>query len=718
LKFTGTGSLPANSQGIIEIVQLGNVSTFPTTANAVQRYHRRTAFGANIKMSTPAPTTDAGTAPYLVPQANGVSINNTNYSITVDDIYGISIVNTSIPTALLYRHNTNTATTPAMTLGFASITAPSTLPNLDNYVGSLNFIAPVSLAYNTTYYLALMTGSGFFTDVWGYQDPGLYRPAGIGYNGAGTASGPGTGLRRSRGVIVTEPVPATPVSLTIAYTNANAIVVVDGISGSPGSYTVSTLDDAVFTVTALPGFTLVLPLTYTVSGGAAQNVVATANPNEFSIPSTALTGPVILTITATPNVTLPKVISVARVGAANVNGGGILGDTEYDLVLTLDEPLGAAPVAGDFTLSNATIVTGSIDYDDDVTITLTLLPGSTVGELSAATFGVTGVSSADFTWDAESSNQLYSIRRAFTATPTLTITGGTSSASLDGVMQIGFGEAVTGDLSASLNGGTPIDGTPLAQGFSFPYSDLTAEEEYEVIFTGTVTDAWGNDWAPVPQSFTTGDGGVGPGFEFFASASSTTSIRLHWDADGNDGVVVIITQSATPPAVTLPAVPSTSWAGHGPPPARFDDAIVTITSPITWGGLARNTTYYVHAWTFVGGIINTAEYTVVSVTTPNRKDGYTESTSGTFMVSDITPMPVIEGEEAGFNIISNQGGALNVTLIDLSGAAIADIITNTELKENTEIRVPFTVRGLSAGMYSIMISVGDDRVIRTFILNK
>jgi hypothetical protein len=256
------------------------------------------------------------------------------------------------------------------------------------------------------------------------------------------------------------------------------------------------------------------------------------------------------------------------------------------------------------------------------------------------------------------------------------------------------------------------------------YSGLDLEESYAVtIQYRSITDAWGNSWtASVDWTFVTGDGS-GPIGDFLVdgNASSPTSLRIWWDTEDKDGIVIILSTSSSKPSISagdLPTSATTAPSGSLGTLIRFNGTDRSEAQAIVWTGLTRETTYYIHTWSFTDDLINEEDYVQINRTTPRRKDGFVESASGTFVVSDITPMPVVEGEEAGFSIFATQGGALNVSIIDLSGAKVMDVVTDTEITENSEIRIPFTVRELSSGMYSIMISVGEDRVIRTFILNK
>lgn len=103
-------------------------------------------------------------------------------------------------------------------------------------------------------------------------------------------------------------------------------------------------------------------------------------------------------------------------------------------------------------------------------------------------------------------------------------------------------------------------------------------------------------------------------------------------------------------------------------------------------------------------------------TTRSSKESFTESNGGTFAVSEVSPMPA--DREAQFSIETSEAGHLNVSIYNLAGSLVRSAVTNMYLNENTEITIPLDLEDLASGHYTVEISVNNDRVLRSVVINK
>ena len=86
-------------------------------------------------------------------------------------------------------------------------------------------------------------------------------------------------------------------------------------------------------------------------------------------------------------------------------------------------------------------------------------------------------------------------------------------------------------------------------------------------------------------------------------------------------------------------------------------------------------------------------------------------------MSEILPIPIISNE-ASFSLESNEAGDLNVIVYDYAGSMVAHLIQNRFIKENEEYIIPLNFEKLSTGMYNVEIKVGNDKVVRSIVVNK
>jgi hypothetical protein len=106
-----------------------------------------------------------------------------------------------------------------------------------------------------------------------------------------------------------------------------------------------------------------------------------------------------------------------------------------------------------------------------------------------------------------------------------------------------------------------------------------------------------------------------------------------------------------------------------------------------------------------------------SVRTTRRKDAFVDSRFATFAVSEITPHPV--EDEAEFSVLVDKAGALNVSIHDLSGSKVMQLVDNRYVYEGTEVFIKLDgLYNIASGAYNLIISIGDDRVEKTIIIRK
>lgn len=92
------------------------------------------------------------------------------------------------------------------------------------------------------------------------------------------------------------------------------------------------------------------------------------------------------------------------------------------------------------------------------------------------------------------------------------------------------------------------------------------------------------------------------------------------------------------------------------------------------------------------------------------------SVYGKFTASDITPNPITD--KADFTINVFEKGHLNVTIYDLTGALVMDVISNMFINANTEIEVPLSLGDLPNGVYIVTITLDNDLVMRQLVISR
>jgi hypothetical protein len=404
-----------------------------------------------------------------------------------------------------------------------------------------------------------------------------------------------------------------------------------------------------------------------------------------------------------------------------VNGGGASGTTSYDFIVTITPAPIQVPVPSDFLVSSGCQVTGVSQIGNTANYTVTVQPSLSVGATTEATFGITGVSgtpSIPLRWGEPTTNQIYSIRRIFSTTATLLPAHNATNVSIDGTIKVSFNEEVVGanQIIATLNDTINVTLTKNGNFYTGYYSSLTKNMLYTVTFaSGAVKDAWDNNWNPM-WSFRIESGIVSNaqiqtmGF----SDVQKSSFIISWTTAGSAiGAIIWITDELPTISPTAPPTYNTTGSPTGLGVWYVTNNTSVARGKIKWDGLQSNTRYYAILWAYDGSMYS-SNCLIDSVTTTRRKDGFSEeSIFTTFTVSEITPHPV--EDEAEFRIAVEEAGLMNVIIYDITGSKIMDVITDGFIDANTEIRVPLNVADLASGMYSIMISVGNDKVVRTFI---
>ncbi|MPN18125.1 hypothetical protein SDC9_165483 [bioreactor metagenome] len=202
---------------------------------------------------------------------------------------------------------------------------------------------------------------------------------------------------------------------------------------------------------------------------------------------------------------------------------------------------------------------------------------------------------------------------------------------------------------------------------------------------------------------------------FYLSTVNRNTVRLSWETNNADGIVVVLrTNNAAPTRPSLvPSIGTTAPSGTSGTAIKLEGAN-NLTTGVQWTGLTRNTTYYIHAWAYSG---TTLSNTCISrsIRTP-RKEGLEVSEQNTFAVSEITPIPAIS--EASIDISTSVSGNLYVEIYDLAGSKVLDIMKGEPISAETELQIPLNIRDLASGVYTVIISLGDDKVMRQLIIKK
>ncbi|MDR0926433.1 MAG: T9SS type A sorting domain-containing protein [Ignavibacteria bacterium] len=88
---------------------------------------------------------------------------------------------------------------------------------------------------------------------------------------------------------------------------------------------------------------------------------------------------------------------------------------------------------------------------------------------------------------------------------------------------------------------------------------------------------------------------------------------------------------------------------------------------------------------------------------------------GSFAINNIKPMPVISN--ASFSINIYQDGYLNISIYDITGSKLFDIM-NRYVDANTELNVNMQLGRLPNGMYNIVVQLNDERISKPIIISK
>jgi len=71
-----------------------------------------------------------------------------------------------------------------------------------------------------------------------------------------------------------------------------------------------------------------------------------------------------------------------------------------------------------------------------------------------------------------------------------------------------------------------------------------------------------------------------------------------------------------------------------------------------------------------------------------------------------------------FTVNVFEEGNLNVAIFDLSGSFVMNVISDKFMNANTELRVPMSLGMLSSGSYTIMVSMGNNIMMKQIIIVK
>lgn len=109
-----------------------------------------------------------------------------------------------------------------------------------------------------------------------------------------------------------------------------------------------------------------------------------------------------------------------------------------------------------------------------------------------------------------------------------------------------------------------------------------------------------------------------------------------------------------------------------------------------------------------GTLIDIGAFQLSEVSIHNNSDN--------FMISDIIPMPV--RHEAYFKLSSRANGKLSVSIYDFTGKKLFDIIKDEFVTADSELVIPLEVQNLANGVYTIMITIGNEKLMRQMIITK
>jgi len=438
-----------------------------------------------------------------------------------------------------------------------------------------------------------------------------------------------------------------------------------------------------------------------------------------------ITVTVICTTTVVPGT--PTVTNIVRVSGAAEYSNNATATRQF--TVTIDPAPATTPANTAFQVQNGTIAAGNVTGSAG-TYTVTVTPSAGIGtSASGDIIRITGITSGSGLGWAATTNQEYNIRTSFMATAQYSPTSSVVQSS-QGSVRITFSEELGSNtaptLSATLTpttgGGSSVPlnltGTP-GTGYSGTYTNLLEYTQYTVTLTGgPVMDRWGNTWTLGTWTFTTNGPVVTPRMEQLILFSITRGIEIAWRT--NDGATGIVIQMSNTRFPANPTAPVTS-SGNVPTGEDYTTAyhvvnnINELEGRINWIGLQRNTKYHFCVWAYNGTTLT--HYLTDSAITGARKEGFVDSRFATFAVSEITPHPVVE--EAEFSVLTDEAGIMNISIHDLAGSKVMQLVDNRYVYAKTETFIKLDkLSNIASGAYNLIITLGDDRVEKTIIIRK
>jgi len=532
--------------------------------------------------------------------------------------------------------------------------------------------------------------------------------------------------------------------------------IVSGIGGSiaVGNTTVTQNTNAVLTITPLTDY-IITGVTYKVGvSGTEVPISGTGAGNTtYTIPASAITGTddIYLTVNVA-NTAAPQITSVTtdQSRAINyINGGGLNGTTTYSFRVVLSKGVTPTPPNANFTVSNADVI--SVTRSQDSIYDVSFRPTTTAGRSQQGT-DLT-LSSSAYNFASGAVNQKYNIRRSFDstyatyvpsrgqtsvplgATTTITITFPGDSVSITGggsnlIATIAPGVPSGANTSITLNrtwnagsNYTSFSGSTTAQlAINAPY---TLTVPIPTSGTGSLTDRWGNTYVPYQQPWTfTTDGIVSLSMATFSLARNKGSeLGLTWNTLAATGIVVRLQDSPFALNPTVP--PQSEWQtvvpGQGPQGPNKTYVLYNVTGSqsnkdVVWGGLNNLTWYWATAWAYDGSMTST-DFVKDSMDTPRKKEVLEESQFATFSISEITPHPI--EDKAEFTVFVGQTGYMYVSIHDITGAKLMDVVDNRLVFAGTEELIKLEgFANIASGVYNLIIHIDDDKVVRTIVIRK
>ena len=451
-------------------------------------------------------------------------------------------------------------------------------------------------------------------------------------------------------------------------------------------------------------------------------------PNAFGVTNVEalrIAGNVTITVytTTTLQPTTPTVTSIVRATptAEFTNAASVV------FTVTVTPAPATALTAAAFTLTSGSGATISSVSNVGGTYTVTVSTTGVANIKAGQPVGITAVTGVTF---SPTTNQAYNVRRQFMAVPAYTpALSGATNVSINGSLSIAFDERlVNGSITATLAPVIPAGPIALIKTSASDsivrgsYSNLNQFTTYTVTLSNnTITDAWGNAWTAPPTSWSFETNG--PANARIQTIAFTDidreSFVISWTTEGGANAVVIWVTEELP---TSPTIPSYTDLTGGGMPTGYDRAFLIPNNggnemgSIKWNTLPNNTRFFAVVWAHDGNT-HSSNYLIDSVRTTRRKDAFVDSRFATFAVSEITPHPV--EDEAEFSVLVDKAGALNVSIHDLSGSKVMQLVDNRYVYEGTEVFIKLDgLYNIASGAYNLIISIGDDRVEKTIIIRK